>query len=120
MSVPVPSNLIPGRTAESENLFVAIVMSASQARIAETLELFYTADRTSDVRSLTSQDVLVDLPPLLTFSLLVLCANSDRVRWRVMHTSLSSRNWTTLSAETSSVLTIPYTLTRRDLTPRIP
>lgn len=30
------------------------VMSASQARIAETLELFYTADRTSDVRNSTS------------------------------------------------------------------
>lgn len=27
------------------------VMSASQARIAETLELFYTNDRTSDVRT---------------------------------------------------------------------
>lgn len=33
-------------------------MSASQARIAETLELFYTADRTSDVRFLPAPPTL--------------------------------------------------------------
>jgi hypothetical protein len=37
--------------AQFGSLSTFIAMSASQSRIAETLELFYTADRTSDVSS---------------------------------------------------------------------
>jgi hypothetical protein len=61
-------------------------MASAQTRIAETVALFYTADRTSDVSLIAEvEDTLAD---------------DHRELWRATPTSLLSMSWTQVSVET--------------------
>jgi hypothetical protein len=58
-------------------------MASAQARIAETISLFYSADRVSDVRKFPRVEIST-----LTF----------RALWRDMHTRLPWTSWILESA----------------------